>query len=1034
MLALVFCSESSANAVSLAQTNRNSSHVLKPGQVAKGTIAGGQTHSYEVELLAGQYLHVVSEQIGVDVLLKLYAPDGTLSAKMNRWDYLGTTESLSLMATISGAYRIEVQAVNAKSPPGLYTLKITELRASVAQDRTRVEAERTYDKADDLSSEGDPQSLHDAIEELQSSLKLWRQAKDKLFEATTLVYLGVDSYSAGDPTKALDYYVEALPLWRVLKDASGEAVTLSYIAGLYEALGEYEKSLLFSRQALLLARKLRDVRLEAQIIHDLGIAYQLLGESEVALRYQFEALKLAKVSGDRVWEAHILHHIGEIYSSLGVPSKALHFLNSALERSHALGDRLGEATALNHLGRVYGSQGDTSRALEQYFKALELRRKAGYRLGEAQTLLNVGGVYDSLNQAANALSYFNDALHVSRAIAALPEEASSLYGVARAERGLDHLPEALTSIQLALEITQSQRKKVHSEELRASYFGTIRETYDFYIDLLMEMHRRDPTEQFAVKAFEASELARARTLLEMLNESHAAVAEGVDPILLDREHSLQQLIDGKREIQISLLGGNHTEEQAAPLKNELDELLLQYRELEGEIRAKNPRYAALTQPQPLSVNEIQQRILDTDTLLLEYSFGKERSYVWALTPTSLDSFELPPRAEIEKAARLVYQLITERNRQIVGETQRARVRRFAQSDAEYPEAAAELSKMVLEPVASLLGSKRLVIVSDGALQYIPFGALPAPQVEAAEKGDNSNHAWSGRAPLIVIHEILALPSASVLGALRQETVGRKEPPKIISVLADPVFDRNDPRVRGVRPLAAGPTEGAAVTSTGEAKQTASLDQERIRRSAAEVRARGGRPNFPRLIFTRREANAIMEVIPAGKGVEDLDFKATRKTAMNSELSQYRIVHFATHGLLDSEHPELSGLVLSLVDERGQPQNGFLNLQDIYNLNLPVDMVVLSACETALGKEIKGEGLMGLSRGFMYAGAVRVVASLWKVDDVATSELMKRFYAAMLKDNKRPAAALREAQIEIWQEKRWVSPYYWAPFIMQGEWK
>ena len=156
---------------------------------------------------------------------------------------------------------------------------------------------------------------------------------------------------------------------------------------------------------------------------------------------------------------------------------------------------------------------------------------------------------------------------------------------------------------------------------------------------------------------------------------------------------------------------------------------------------------------------------------------------------------------------------------------------------------------------------------------------------------------------------------------------------------------------------------------------------------------------------------------------------------SAEFGQYRIIHLATHGLLNSTHPELSGIVLSLVDQHGQPQDGFLRLHEIYNLKLPAELVVLSACQTALGKEVRGEGLVGLTRGFMYAGAPRVVASLWKVDDKATAELMKRFYQAMLGEQRmRPAAALRAAQVEMLKQKEWEDPYYWAAFVLQGEWK
>jgi CHAT domain-containing protein len=156
--------------------------------------------------------------------------------------------------------------------------------------------------------------------------------------------------------------------------------------------------------------------------------------------------------------------------------------------------------------------------------------------------------------------------------------------------------------------------------------------------------------------------------------------------------------------------------------------------------------------------------------------------------------------------------------------------------------------------------------------------------------------------------------------------------------------------------------------------------------------------------------------------------------MDPELGNYRIVHFATHGVVNNEHPGLSGILLSMVDQQGQSQNGFLRLHDIYNLELPVELVVLSACNTALGKPVEGEGLVGLVRGFMYAGARRVVASLWKVDDQATGELMSLFYQHMFEHQRSPASALRHAQLEMWQETEWDSPFYWAAFVLQGEWR
>jgi CHAT domain-containing protein len=330
----------------------------------------------------------------------------------------------------------------------------------------------------------------------------------------------------------------------------------------------------------------------------------------------------------------------------------------------------------------------------------------------------------------------------------------------------------------------------------------------------------------------------------------------------------------------------------------------------------------------------------------------------------------------------------------------------------------------------MLGAKRLVVVGDGVLQYVPFAALPDPAAKP--------EAQAGQ-PLVVNHEIVSLPSASVLSVLRRELASRSPAPEAVAVLADPVFDAGDERVKANAAGGAGTTRAVPeLPAADERSNPPAEGLQRLLERAFNLQPAGGGamggPLIPRLPFTRREAAAILGSAPPGLSMQALDFRASRATATGGELSQYRVVHFATHGILNSEHPELSGIVLSLVDDRGRPQDGFLRLHEIYNLNLPAELVVLSACQTALGKEVRGEGLVGLVRGFMYAGAPRVVASLWKVDDVATAELMKRLYQGMLREKMRPAAALRAAQVEMWGQKRWRSPYYWAAFQLQGEWK
>jgi CHAT domain-containing protein len=273
----------------------------------------------------------------------------------------------------------------------------------------------------------------------------------------------------------------------------------------------------------------------------------------------------------------------------------------------------------------------------------------------------------------------------------------------------------------------------------------------------------------------------------------------------------------------------------------------------------------------------------------------------------------------------------------------------------------------------------------------------------------------------VRHEIVSLPSASVLAVLRQQWAGRQEPPLTLAVLADPVFQRGDERV----------TKGRV---PGIAGAPPALAQSVL---PAEPRGDGrgcSSGSFARLRYSRREAEEIARLVPEERRLVALDFAASLEKANGGDLARYRLVHFATHGCLDSQHPELSGLVLSQVDPEGRPKEGFLWLKDIYRLELHADLVVLSACQTALGKEIRGEGLVGLTRGFMHAGAARVLASLWSVEDRATAELMQRFYRGMLMDGRPPAAALRRAQLAMLGEQRWAQPYFWAGFTLEGDWR
>jgi CHAT domain-containing protein/Flp pilus assembly protein TadD len=919
---------------------------------------------------------------------------------------------------------------------------------------------KTSDEAVTLSNIG---AVYDNLGERQKALDFYTQALpliraagDRSGEALTLKHIGAMYSALGEKQKALDYYFQALPLKRALGDRNGEGATLNNIGRAYDDLGEKQKALDYYAQALPLAREAGDRSGEATIINNIGLVYDDLGEKQKALDYYAHALPLFHANGDRGGEAMALGNIGAAYAALGEKQKALDYYTQALPLVCAVGDRSGEAAMLNNIGLAYNDLGEKQKALEYFGQSMPLYRANGFRKGEATALNNLGLVYNDLGEKQKALDYFGQALPLYRAVGERSGEALTLYNLSQLERARANLSVALTDIAAAIDIVESLRTKIGSQELRSSYFATVQNYYELYIELLMQLHKQKPTEGFEGRALQVSERGRARSLLETLAEANADIRQGVDPQLLARERALQQQLNARAQEQLQLLSGNHTDAQASAVAKELDALTGEYQQAEVQIRQSSPHYAALTQPQPLSLKEIQTQVLDKDTLLLQYSLGTERSYLWAVTQDSINSYELPKRAAIEDTARAVYALLTDASQwpddSSANPSRQSMDKSLfnAPNTPASPEMLARLSQMILAPVAAQLGKKRLVVVADGALQFIPFAALPIPD-DSRQAANSEQRTANVYRPLVNEHEIISLPSASTLAVLRQEVKDRQPAPKTLVVLADPVFERTDPRLKSgegkeemkgkqeTSPTSVTAEKAGAMTAEKAGAALPSVDGQRklqlvLSKSAKDSGVTGADLEIPRLPGTRKEAEQILALVPAASSKQAFDFMVSRATVTSEELSQYRYVHFATHGFLDSQHPELSGILLSMFDEHGQPQDGFLRAHEVFNLKLPAELVVLSACQTGLGKEIKGEGLVGLTRGFMYAGAPRVLVSLWSVSDVGTAELMTRFYREMLNDGKRPAEALQAAQVSMLKEKRFAAPYFWAAFTLQGEWR
>lgn len=901
-----------------------------------------------------------------------------------------------------------------------------------------------------LYEQGD---LPGAIGTYERALDLADATGQAAASAEALEGLGAAHRAEGNPRKAIELVSRSREVRRAIHDRAGEAASLNAIGRAYVDLGEIEAARGSLGEGLALARAVADRSLEADLQIALGQLDLDTGEAGQALDRIGTALSSYREAGDRFGESQALILHSRALSYLGETDRATAGLGEALKIARELKDAFGESVVLGDLGRLEVRAGRLGEAARTFEASLDLVRASGDKFGEMQNLVRLGEIQGALGDSEGALAKLRQALAMQRTAGNPRGEADVLRALCRVAAEMGLLDEALASCRRAIEIAhvaadrrlmvqalhtlaralvrrgdlegassaieraltevESLRGRVGPPRLRTVFFASNEDLYDLSIDLLLRLDR-------VAAAFETAERSRARELLDILGEARAGIRAGVDPALLEREATLARRLNDRERYRARLAGARPVPPELAAVSAEVDRLLADLEETDLRIRVASPAYAALTQPRPASLATIQKELLRDGTVLLEYALGEERSHVWRVTAEAIDVFVLPARAKIEEAAGRLVAGLAARGERRRFETPAERTRRIAEADRGVPRAASDLARMILPPLAGRLEGSRLLIVAQGALQKVPFAVLPDP---AGRRG-----------PLLDRHEIVYCPSASALLSIRGDTARRPAAPRQVAVFADPVFSVADPRVAAAGPptaaaaAVAGANPGASAPSAGR-EVVAHLD--RAVEDTGLVEA--GAP-IPRLPFTRAEALDLLAASRRPDDLSALDFSASVETVRGQDLGRYRIVHFATHALLDDRHPELSGIVLSLVDSDGAPRDGFLRLHDIYNLRLGADLVVLSACRSAIGPERRGEGLLGLARGFFYAGAPRVLASLWNTHDEGTAELMKRFYSAHLRRGLPPAAALRQAQLAMSREPRFRSPFYWADMILEGDWR
>ena len=959
LAALLACEALSAEPVLTARPT------LPVGQVVEDAIAPGETPYYPLQLEAGTFVRVKSVARDVSVSLRLVGPNEKVLHVARH------PASLRWVTDSAGRYRVEIVGSAGQRVELRYAVIAEEIRPAEPLDEKRLTAQRLHEEAR-AKMGGTAAEKREAIHTFERARALWHELAERADEALAVILMAGVEYSLGELERVSAHYDEARAIAHQASERAHEAVAIADKTRVLTDTGQVQEAIDGKLQALAIFRDIGDRQGENLMLTNLAANYGLLGDYERGIELLDPAIRFFREAGNGRLEAGARSSSATFLLVLGRLPQAQKSAQAAVALARKEGIVRIEAQGLETLSSVHFAMGKWQDAIKFARQASATWHKDGNRRREAGSQALLARALERSGQAAQARDLLEQSVLELRAFGHPSGESFALFELARAERALGEMAPAAKHIDAATAIDQASRRDLLRDDWRSSFGSTKRERDDFAVDLHMAMHRASPGRGLDAEALTWSERARARTLVELLSRAGVDPEQGADPELIKRRRDIEAELKTQAERQLRLMAGQHNREQLKATEADAERLTEQLREVQAKTWATAGK-DFWKQSQTLTGAEIGTRLLDSDTTLLEYWLGSERSYAWVVTSSAVKSYELPPESKIETLARRAY-----------GEMQ-SRRGGFDASRA--------LAKMMLHSLARELQSRRLVIVADGALQYIPFGALPLPNGEL----------------VISKYAVVNLPSASALAIVRREREGRVPAPKLAAVLADPVYTKDDPRVTGVR-LAAAPRPD-------------------LMRSVKE----SGLVELNRLPATQVEAE-ILRKLAGGEGfLEAVGFEANRDTVLGGALEDFRILHFATHGLVNSLHPELSGLVLSLVDSEGKSRDGFLQAHEIYGLKLRADLVVLSACRTALGKEIRGEGLMSLTRAFMAAGVPRVVASLWSVPDAATAELMRRFYSAVVTDGLAPAAALRKAQDALRKDKRWSIPYFWAGFTLQGEW-
>jgi CHAT domain-containing protein len=1013
---------------------------LIAGQKHVCSIGADESHDYTIESVnEGEYVHIEVDQRGVDVVLTLIGPN-EFKRERNWPSENRGFEYLSFEAPASGTYHLKITVdPNRKPEPGSdYSLILSERKRPSPADLSRAKAEELFDRG------REKKELAERIELLGQAVTEWRKSGDAYGLATGLSSWGYAKGSTDEvftkPLELLQIYEEALRIWETFNQTQRRVLLVLYIARIYDVNAQLNRSVDYYKQALTLYLKPetpKNAVLHAAILNNLGTAQHRLEDDEDAI----ESLKgaIEAVRGQRQdLEAIANNNLGQTYMEVGRLDEAEACFKLAQEiRKNKDFDPAGWATTRHNQGGLEEVRKNFDKAEGYLREALQLREKGprefetlhllAYVMNlngkskdalslyqrvlpfverrpelKAITLMNVGRIYDDQGESDKALRIYQQAVELLSLIDSPAIEWTILFALGRSERDHNLFELASEHLSKAYELTLRQSKRRINLNLRALYLADTRVVTETYVEVLMRLADKRNDSSLIQKALEISEQSRSRSLIEMLKEAKVSIYKDVDPKLLEQANELEKQLKAADYVRQERQFNQASSDLQKAAQTTVNQLTQQLESVDTRIRRANKRFADLLAPEPFAFNQLAQT-LDENTVALEFLLGDKQSYAWLISSSGIIAAEpLPPRSEIEPMANKFHQILRD-------------------GDRNFADPGARLSEMLLKPFINKIRGKSLLIVPDGALYYVPFAALPV---------SNRAPSRTGRPVRYLVQEqpITILPSLSTLIVQRDTLVSRPPAAKALMVFADPVYDFNDPP-HGCEDIA---PKTSGVPSPKKNKEAVSSSVNVARGEATHVL------KLPRIPQTQKEMLALLSLPFRGQKDGACGFDASARNASPTSLAPYRFIHFAVHSTINSEHPELSGLVLSLFDPDGKHvPEGVLRLNDIYRLNLQSDLVVLSACETIRGKDIRGEGIVGLTRGFMAAGAKRVVTSFWKVSDQPqTVELMKFFYQGLL--NRRhplpPPVALQEAQKQMLSRHPGLHPRYWAAFTIEGEYR